>query len=186
MKRMKTINVIKKLVNFGIINLLGFNLFLGCVKLVPDLSETYTIDFQMNLPLDMNGYYHLTLDRTDWQTLHRVSGVVKDGMNNLVEGFWVEWDSDLYWYLGDTLGYIYKRGLTSDLVYVNYDTTYVTWFDGFEVPVVNGNSYSNSDLEINTMFAPVKVMSGDTIKVNLYWYDWNLDYNNEDFEIIVN
>ena len=71
-------------------------------------------------------------------------------------------------------------------MYVNYDTTYVTWFDGFEVPVVNGNSYSNSDLEINTMFAPVKVMSGDTIKVNLYWYDWNLDYNNEDFEIIVN
>ena len=127
---MITISVIRKLVNFGVISLLGFNLFIGCVKLVPDLSETYTIDFQINLPLDYNGYYHLTIDRTEWQTLHRVSGVVKDGMNNMVEGFWVEWDSDLYWYLGDNSSYVVHYGFTDEWVKVTYDTTYVIGFTG--------------------------------------------------------
>ncbi len=76
MKRMRKVNVIKKLVNYGLITLVGFNLFTGCVKLVPEYGESYDVDFQMNLPLDLNGYYHLTLDRSNWQTTHRVSGVV--------------------------------------------------------------------------------------------------------------
>ena len=171
-------------------------LYIGCEDLYyenswydyPELKVKLNID----LPQDDNGYYHMSLG-DGWQTLQRltanVEAVGKDyewWERNDAELQKFHWESSHYWYVGDTLGYIYKRGLTSDLVYVNYDTTYVTWVDGFEVPVVNGNSYSNSDLEINTMFAPVKVMSGDTIKVNLYWYDWNLDYNNEDFEIIVN
>ena len=39
MKKMKKTNVIKKLVSYGLTILIGFNLFTGCVKLVPDLSE---------------------------------------------------------------------------------------------------------------------------------------------------
>jgi len=174
---MKTINVIKKLVNFGVINLLGFNLFLGCVKLVPDLSETYTIDFQMNLPLDMNGYYHLTLDRTDWQTLHRVSGVVKDGMNNLVEGFWVEWDSDLYWYLGDNSCYVVHYGYTDQWVKVAFDTTYIVPFSGLEVPTSNSYSYSNSYGQVNNMIAPVQSMIGDTLSLRAEWYNGVRTFN---------
>jgi len=65
MKKMKKLNVIKKLVNYGVISLIGLNLFTGCVKLVPDYTEEYEIQFQLGLPLDANGYYHLTLDRTD-------------------------------------------------------------------------------------------------------------------------
>ena len=38
------------------------------------------------------------------------------------------WESNLYWELGDTLGYYIHRDLTDDLEYVSYDTTYVTGF----------------------------------------------------------
>jgi hypothetical protein len=50
----------------------------------------------------------------------------------------------------------------------------VTWFNGFEVPVVNSVSYSNSEGEVNTMFAPVRSMLGDTVTVWAYY--WNNDY----------
>ena len=79
-----------------------------------------------------------------------------------------------FWYIGDTLGYIVRMGLTDDLQYVSYDTSYVTWFNGFEVPVVNSVSYSNSEGEVNTMFAPVRSMLGDTVTVWAYY--WNNDY----------
>ena len=41
------------------------------------------------------------------------------------------------------------------MVYVNYDTTYITGFSGWEVPIVNGSSYSRMDGEVNTMIAPI-------------------------------
>ena len=45
----------------------------------------------------------------------------------------VNWESNLYWVLGDTLGYIVKSGYTDGIVYVSYDTVYVTGFMGEEV-----------------------------------------------------
>ena len=173
MKNMKKVNVIKKLVNYGLISLLGFNLFIGCTihELAPSVTEEYSIDFQMNLPLDLNGYYHLTLDRTEWQTLHRVEGVVTDGYDNLVEAFWVEWESNLYWYLGDTLGYIITQYLNDKCTYVSVDTSYMVGFNGMEVPTSNRISYSNSYGQINNMIAPVLSMVGDTLTLTAYWYD---------------
>ena len=168
---MKKKNVIKKLVNFGVINLLGFNLFVGCVKLVPDYSEVYSVDFQMNLPLDFNGHYHLTIDRNEWQTLHRVSGLVTNGMDNTVEGFWVEWESDLYWYLGDNSFYVVHFGYTDEWVKVGFDTTYVVPFTGMEVPTSNKFSYSNSYGHINNMIAPTRNMIGDTLTLTATWFD---------------
>ena len=135
----------------------------------------YDITFDMRLNEDDNGYYHLTVDRNTWQTLHRVTGSVTS-MNNSVENFWVEWESNLYWYIGDTLGYVVSRGLTDELVYVNYDTNYVTWFNGYEVPTSNQISYSNSNGVFHNMIAPVKSMVGDTMKLSAYWYDGNKDF----------
>ena len=84
---MRKVNVIKKLVKYGLITLVGLNLFIGCTiyELAPSVTEEYSIDFQIGLPLDLNGHYHLTIDKTKWQTLHRVEGVVTDGYDNLVE-----------------------------------------------------------------------------------------------------
>jgi len=134
-----------------------------------DSGEFADLAFDINLSKDSNGYYHLKLDRSNWQTLHRVTGsIVQDGYG--VENFVVEWESDLYWLIGDTLGYVVSRGLNMNLQYVNYDTTYLTQFSGMEVATSNMVSYSNSNGEINNMIAPVKSMIGDTMRLTANWY----------------
>jgi hypothetical protein len=125
----------------------------------------------MRLPVDGNGYYHLTINRNTWQTLHRVSGNVVTEDGNPIEFFWVEWESDLYWYLGDTLGYIINRHLNDSGVYVSVDTSYMIGFNGMEVPTTNIVSYSNSHGEVNNMIAPVKSMIGDTLTLTAIWYN---------------
>ena len=156
-----------------IITVLVSLLFISCES--PTSSDEFAdLSFDMKLSKDSNGYYHLTLDRNNWQTLHRVSGsIVKDGY---VENFRVEWESDLYWIIGDTLGYIVSRGLNMNLQYVNYDTTYLTQFNGMEVPTSNQVSLSNSSGEFNNMIAPVRSMIGDTMRLTADWYDSYTDF----------
>ena len=138
-----------------------------------DNNENINIEFDMRLPIDSNGYYHLELkkDPNTWQTIHRVDGIVTDDQGNPLFYRRIEWESNLYWYLGDTLGYIVKRGLSDDVVYVSYDTVYVTGFDGMEVATTNIRSYSNDDGEISNMIAPVKTMEGDTLLLKAYYND---------------
>jgi len=101
-----------------------FLIFFGCTDVFESLEEddydedsnsSYIFEIEPRLPIDENGYYHLTLNRNSWQTLHRISGHVTNEDGSPVFYYWVEWESNLYWYLGDTLGYIVKRGLTDDL-----------------------------------------------------------------------
>ena len=111
---------------------------------------------------DNNGYFHLTLDRNRWQTIYRVRGIVyRDDIPVELVGF--DWESNLYWIIGDTLGYVVNRGLTDDLVYVSYDTVYITQYNGFTVPTSNTASYSNAKGEVSNMIAPVNNMVGDTL-----------------------
>ena len=158
-----------------IITVLVSLLFISCES--PTSSDEFAdLAFDMRLTQDTNGYYHLTLDRNNWQTLHRVSGsIVKDGYG--VENFRVEWESDLYWIIGDTLGYVVSRGLNMNLQYVNYDTTYLTQFNGMEVPTSNQVSLSNSSGEFNNMIAPVKSMIGDTMRLKADWYEDYVTFN---------
>ena len=140
----------------------------------PDTTE-YKVAVDVRLPVDTNGYYHLTIDRNKWQTLHRVSGTVSsDGY--AVESFWVEWESNLYWYLGDTLGYIINRNFNSNGLYVSVDTSYIIGFNGMEVPTSNTISYSNRYGEINNMIAPVRSMIGDTLVLTAIWYNSDRSY----------
>ena len=69
-----------------------------------------------------------------------------------------------YWILDDTLGYVVSRGLTDDLVYVSYDTTYITQFSGFEVPLINGAGYTKEGFAYSWMAVPFS-MIGDTVYV---------------------
>ena len=161
---------IKKIV--GIIGLVSCNLFIGCEDVIIASSEPQeNIIFNFGLPQDENGYYHLTIDRTRWQTLHRVSGNVFTSDSIPIEFFWMEWSSDLYWYLGDTLGYVVDQHLSDNGVYVNVDTSYIIGFNGQEVPTTNKISYSNSIGEINNMIAPVKSMIGDTMSLTAMWHN---------------
>ena len=136
-------------------------------------SDYGTLNFDMRLDSDANGFYHLSLNKDSWQTLHRVSAIIIDKDEQPVENFWMEWESNLYWYLGDTLGYVIKRGLTDELVYVSYDTIYITGFNGMEVPTSNQISYSNSKGELNNMIAPVRSMAGDTLYLTASWLGGN-------------
>ena len=148
----------------------------GLVLISCEDSKTYhELIFDTRLTEDGRGYHHLKLDRNNWQTLHKITGSIRDeGFG--VENFWVEWESNLYWYIGDTLGYVVRRGLNMNLQYVNYDTTYLTQFSGMEVPTSNIISYSNSNGELNNMIAPVRSMVGDTMKLTARWYDGKKDF----------
>ena len=159
--------MIKKL---GIIlNLLVASLFISCED---TQEENYgELTFDMRLPQDNNGFYLLTIDRQNWQTIHRVSGKIQTD-NQGVENFWVSWESNLFWYLGDTLGYIVNQGYNYQLgTYVSIDTSFMVGLNGNEVPTTNEISYSNSDGEINNMIAPVKSMIGDTLYLTAEWFD---------------
>ena len=134
-------------------------------------NSSYVFDIDPRLPIDNNGYYHLTLNRSSWQTLHRISGRATDSNGHPAFYYWVEWESNLYWYLGDTLGYIINRNLNDSGYYVNTDTSYIIGFNGMEVPTSNGISYSNSNGEINNMIAPVLSMVGDTMRLSYETYD---------------
>ena len=160
----------------------SFLLFIGCSNpLYNEAKDEFaTIKFDMRLSEDNNGYYHMTINQDSWQTLHRVSGsITQDGYG--VENFRIGWESNLYWYLGDTLGYVVKRGLNWNLQYVSYDTVYITGFTGHEVPTSNQVSLSNSSGEFNNMIAPVRSMIGDTMRLTADWYE---DYTT--FSIVLN
>ena len=95
------------------------------------------------------------------------------------------WGSSHHWLIGDDYGYIVSSGYTDDLVYVSYDTTYITGFSGWEVPIVNGSSYSRMDGEVNTMIAPIKTMRGDTATIFYGWYDdWTDEETINEFYVI--
>ena len=152
-------------------------LWLSCEdgnELNEESQSTYHFDLiyeDTGITKDDNDNYHLTINRNSWQTLYRVRGIVyKDGVT--AENMKFYWQSNLYWELGDTLGYYIHRGLTDDLEYVSYDTTYITGFSGMEVPTSNSASVSNSDGEVSNMIAPVKSMIGDTMTLQWEYYDW--------------
>ena len=165
---MKNLIKIKNNLIIGII--LSF-LLISC----EDNNTHHELSFDLKLTEDGRGYHHLKLDENNWQTLHRVSGLIQDeGFG--VENFWVEWESNLYWYIGDTLGYVVKRNFNDKGMYVSYDTTYLTQFSGMEVATSNIISYSNSNGELNNMIAPVRSMVGDTMRLTARWYDGKKDF----------
>ena len=163
-------------------------LIIGCEDNYQEDYPSVTYEYNVDLPQDSNGYYRMILDRETWQTTKRIEGKVTSD-SKYVNHIRINWESSHYWVLGDTLGYIYKRGLTDDMVYVNYDTLYVTGFDGREVPTINPVSYPKcqvfsfgTECEVNTMIAPVKTMVGDTLQVT----SWYIDFFNETKEQSIN
>ena len=157
-----------------IITIIVSILFISCEDNSQGTDE-FKLSFNTRLVEDNNGYYHLTLDKTKWQTLHRISGTVSVDDYG-VENFWVEWESNLYWYLGDTLGYVVNRYINQQGVYVSVDTLYMVGFNGQEVPTSNEISYSNSYGQLNNMIAPVKTMIGDTMKLTANWFEGSKDF----------
>ena len=159
----------------------------GCTKDVdiPIPTKTYTLQINgvMNqngmgsLPKDTNGYYHLKLDKTKNQTVHRVNGTILINGKEPYPAEKVEWESNLYWILrrNDTVATITKT-------YINYFTgqyqivqlpPLIASKDEL-VPTINSSSYSGDNGEINTMIAPIYNMKGDTLVIKASNYSSKL------------
>lgn len=93
------------------------------------------ITIQPNLNIDDSGFYHLKVERTYVQTLHKISLTT----NCIDKSYRVEWEANATWLLS------------------HYD------FE-FSVPVINEVSYTDDGVT-HTMFAPVVEMVGDTVTV---------------------
>ena len=64
--------------------LIGISLFLvGCEDTLQD-SPPF-VQYDMRLPIDGNGYYHLEMDRNNWQTIHRVSGSIQNDLGAVMK-----------------------------------------------------------------------------------------------------
>ena len=176
---------------FSVISLIFSLLFiLSCEDFLSKDEESHDYKFEhiyldTGITKDNKGYFHITLDRNRWQTIYRVRGIVyRDDIP--VELVRFDWESNLYWIIGDTLGYVVKRGLTDDLVYVSYDTVYITQYNGFTVPTTNQVSYSNGYGEINNMIAPVQTMKGDTMLLWATYFEWaNTDWTTLEIPIVL-
>ncbi len=77
----------------GLFFLLGF--MWGCS---PDDElyiepQTPIMELDGRLPIDGNGFYHLDLSDSSWQTIHRVTGRVR----YVTEPTKIGWESNLYW-----------------------------------------------------------------------------------------
>jgi len=162
-------------------------LVVGCEENEILTEGTPQIEFilKTRLEMDENGLYHLEVNRNTFQTLHRLSGnIYEDGEPMDVVKF--GWTSSHYFQLGDTLGYFIHRGLTDDLVYVSYDTTYITGFSDFIVPTINCCSYSNSDGEVNSMIGVIKKMVDDTLTISVsYYHPYTSELEGETFRIVL-
>jgi len=55
--------------------LLYYLFFVGCSNPTSvEVEKLDNVQFQVNLPKDANGYYHLELNKNENQTLHRIDG----------------------------------------------------------------------------------------------------------------
>ena len=148
--------------------------FLACSKQVNDeLLIEPTLKLDGRLPIDQNGYYHLALDPTKNQTIHRISGTVK----NITEPTKVSWESNLYWWLlkGEIVAEItktYINSFTGELTYVNLPPL-INWEDAL-VPTINSSSYVGENGEVNTVIAPIFRMKNDTLIVTAQINEWEV------------
>ena len=167
-----------------ILSIIGIILLCACNKEVTQpISNQHTITFtidsalsangKQSLPLDNNGFYHLTLSKTTNQTLTRITGkLLVDGKPNTIPSpveTNIEWTGSHYWILkrGDTVGTIYKtyfNQYTGQLQTTQLPN--LTSQSDVIIPIVNSTSYSDFETgKVNTMAAPVLPMRGDTITI---------------------
>jgi len=120
-------------------------LAVGCSK--EEINDQFVIpqmELDGRLPKDSNGYYHLKLNQSRNQTIHRIDGRVDD----IVEPTKVSFTSNLKWL------YI----ATNDSVPTINPASWAT----------------PDDPNISTVIAPIRNHIGDTLVINATIRDWNI------------
>ena len=131
------------------------------------------IDFHLNK--NSEGYYELVLNKFSNQTIQRITAKltqnnfpIQDNYGNIQPKL-IEWESNLYWWLkkGDTVAQITKRyfnKFTGEITYTNLPPL-INWQDEL-VSTINSSSYTSDQTGlVNTVIAPIREMSGDTLKI---------------------
>ena len=92
--------------------ILAMVLLTSCSKEeLDELSVVPTLELDGRLPMDSNGYYHLKLNPTTNQTIHRITGKVL----NTTEPTKVSWWSNLTWELnGEVVPTVNSASYVSD------------------------------------------------------------------------
>jgi hypothetical protein len=90
----------------------AFVIFTSCsTEELDEVSIVPTLELDGRLPIDSNGYYHLTLNPYSNQTIHRITGRVL----NTTEPTKVSWWSNLTWELnGESVPTINGSSYVSD------------------------------------------------------------------------
>ena len=90
----------------------AFLIFTSCsTEELDEVSIVPTLELDGRLPIDTNGYYHLTLNQSTNQTIHRLTGRVL----NTIEPTKVSWWSNLTWELnGESVPTINGSSYVSD------------------------------------------------------------------------
>ena len=147
-----------------IIKLFIVLLFFGCsnpyeLVFTPQEEEELSpilMEIDTRLPIDENGYPLLYINPNTYQTLHRIKG------------------------------YLTRDDKPVNIVKVGWWSNHYWEYDGFDVPIVNGSSYSNEDGEVNTMLGVIGSMVGDTITIYYGYYDdWTSEETYGEFQIII-
>tara|TARA_B110000238_G_C15927428_1_gene353209 strand:+ start:40 stop:633 length:594 start_codon:yes stop_codon:yes gene_type:complete len=131
------------------------------------------IDFHLNK--NSEGYYELVLNKFSNQTIQRITAKltqnnfpIQDNYGNIQPKL-IEWESNLYWWLkkGDTVAQItktYFNKFTGEITYTNLPPL-INWKDEL-VSTINSSSYTSDQTGlVNTVIAPIREMSGDTLKI---------------------
>ena len=131
------------------------------------------IDFHLNK--NSEGYYELVLNKFSNQTIQRITAKltqnnfpIQDNCGNIQPKL-IEWESNLYWWLkkGDTVAQItktYFNKFTGEITYTNLPPL-INWQDEL-VSTINSSSYTSDQTGlVNTVIAPIREMSGDTLKI---------------------
>jgi hypothetical protein len=167
-----------------ILPIIGIVLLCACEKEVtkpipPQHTISFTIDSALSsngtqsLPIDKNGFYHLTMDNSNHQTLSRITGtfLVNGKPNRIptpVHGS-IEWSSSHFWILkrGDVIGSIIKtyfNPYTGQLQNIQLPNLISQW--DAVIPAINAISQLGYFTgEVNIMSAPIYKMKGDTITI---------------------
>ena len=119
--------------------------YIGCES--PVSNEIIEHDFRVfseTLYKDGNSYYHMTLNPNVNQTFSTLTAHTSS-----------ESIQKVGWYTEESWTYTHFNG------------------EDFEVPLVNGASYTDIGGEAHTVFAPIYEMLGDTIKVFAEYIDEN-------------
>ena len=119
--------------------------YIGCESPVSnEIVEHEFRVFSETLVKDSNSYYHMTLNPNINQTFSTLTAYTSS-----------ESIQKVGWYTEESWTYTHFNG------------------EDFEVPLVNGASYTDVIGEAHTVFAPIYEMLGDTIKVYAEYIDEN-------------